>query len=114
MKAKCGNVEGWPARLECYKDVKSANEEESMIWRICFTDVEYVNSIERRQRGVVVTIGMQKGSKISFYTDSDTSTMQWYNYCSLLFKIPKYAIPRENVALQQEAFPFNDLHDAGT
>ena len=117
LKAKCGIVEDWPARLECYKVAKSANEEESMLWRIYFTNVEYVNYTEKRQKGVVIMIGMQKGNEISFYADSDTSTMQWYNFCSLLSKIPKYAIPRipkENVALQQEIIHYNDLHDAGT
>ena len=84
-----------------------------MMWSIHFTDVEIVNKIERRQRAVVVTIRMQKGNEILFYTDSDTSTKKWYKYCSLLFKIPKYAIPRENVTLQQEEFHSNDLHDAG-
>ena len=117
LKAKCGIVEDWPARLECYEVAKSANEEESMLWRIYFTNVEYVNYTEKRQKGVIIMIGMQKGNKISFYADSDTSTMQWYDFCSLLSKIPKYAIPRipkENVALQQEIIRYNDLHDAGT
>ena len=113
MKAKCGIIDGWPARLECYKDVKSANEEKSMMWSIHFTDVDYVSYIERRQRGVV-KIGLQKGNEVPFYAYSDNSTMKWYNYCALLFKIPKYAIPRENVALQQEEFYINDFHDAGT
>ena len=84
-----------------------------MMWRIHFTDVEIVDKIERRQRAVVIIIRMQKGNKMLFYTDSDTSTKKWYNYCSLLFKIPKYAIPRESVTLQQEEFHSNDLHDAG-
>ena len=114
LKAKCGIIEDWPARLECYEDVKP---EGSMIWRIYFTDVEYISYAEKRQKGVVITIGVQKSNEIQFFADSDTSTMKWYIFCSLLFKIPKYAIPRipkENIDLQQGIIHYNDLHDAGT
>ena len=51
-----------------------------------------------------VKIVMQKGKSLSFHADSHASTMQWYKFCGLLFKIPKYAIPeicKENIALLQ-------------
>ena len=54
-----------------------------MMWSIHFTDVDYVSYIERRQRGVVVKIGLQKGNKISFYTDLDSSS--YYAMVQLLF-----------------------------
>ena len=89
-----------------------------MIWRIYFTDVESVQYTEKRQKGVIITIEMKKGSRVTaFYADSDTSTMKWFDYCALLFKIPKYAIPKilptENVALHQGITQYSNLRDAG-
>ena len=116
LKAKCGIIDGWDARLECYKDVKSANVEEPIMWRMFFTDVEEVHYIERRQKAAVIIMHMKKGNKIIFSGDSDPSTKKWYNFCALLYKIPLYAIPempKENVALQQGIIQLQ-YNDRGT
>lgn len=109
----CGIIEDWPARLEFYKDAKSANED-SIIRKILFTDVEYVRYIKKPQKPEIITIGMQEGNEsLSFYADSHSSTMKWYRFCGLLFTIPRYAIPeipKENVALQQAIDQYRYSH----
>jgi len=117
----CGSIENWPARLEFYKDAESANDD-SIIRRILFTDVEYVRCVEKPQKLKVITIGLgiRKGNEsLSFYADSHSSTMKWYRFCGLLFKIPRYAIPeipKENIALQQaiDHYHYHDSHKYNT
>ena len=103
IKALCGSIEDWLARLEIYEDDKSANENNSLILEILFTDVEYVDCTKMRQKEVI-TIGMKNNKSFLFYADSHSSTARWHTFCGLLFTIPKYAIPeipKENIALQQ-------------
>ena len=73
-----------------------------MLQETLFTDVLSVEFIEMRQMEFVKIV-MQKGKSLLFRTGSSyTSTMKWYKFCGLLFKIPKYAIPeipKENNAL---------------
>ena len=99
LKAKCGIIDGWDARLECYKDVKSANIEGPIMWRMFFTDVEEVHYIERRQKAAVIIMHMKKGNKIIFSADSDPSTknlsgiifLHYFTkyHCMLYQKCPK-------------------------
>lgn len=101
----CGNnAADQSARLEVYEDDKSANIEGSMIWKIMFTDVKNVSHTQERQKEII-TIRIQGDNKsVTFYADSQQSTMKWYKCCVLLFKIPRYSIPempKENIALQQ-------------
>ena len=87
------------ARLELYE---SANREGSVLQHVPFADVEYVSHKEMRHKEVI-TVGMQGNKTFSFYADSQQSTLKWYRYCSLLFKIPNYGIPeipKEDFALQ--------------
>ena len=118
LKAVCGTIDDWPARLEFYKNAKSANEEDPLVRKILFTDVECVSRTVERQKKKIITIQMQKSS-LSFHADShaDTTTTQWYRFCALLFKIPKYAIPeipKENFALQQGIDQYSDTHRCNT
>ena len=74
-----------------------------MLQEILFTDVLNVEYIELRQIELVKIV-MPKDKILSFYADSYDSTMQWFNFCGLLSKIPNYGIPeipKENIALQQ-------------
>ena len=85
-----------------------------MILKILFIDIKDINHTEERQ-GEVITIRLLGDKKsFLFYADSQQSTMKWYRYCSLLFKIRKYAIPeipKESVAIKQmEISQYSDLH----
>ena len=103
LKAVSGCNGDQSARLELYEDYRCASKEGSFIQYVLFADVEYVSHMEMRHKEVI-TIRMQKGNKtFSFYADSQQSTLKWYRYCSLLFKIPNYGIPeipKEDFALQ--------------
>ena len=106
------------ARLELYEDYRCASKEGSFIQYVLFADVEYVSHKEMRHKEVI-TIGMQKGNKtFSFYADSQQSTLKWYRYCSLLFKIPNYGIPeipKEDVAIQLPGIrDYCELHKCDT
>ena len=93
-----------------------------MIRKILFIDVKNVGHTEERH-GAIITIKMLKDDKLFlFYADSQQSTMKWYRYCSLLFKIPKYdipEIPKENIVLRQPTAGidrYGEMHkcDTGT
>ena len=91
-----------------------------MIRRILFTDVKNISHTEERQ-GEIITIKMQKDDNpLLFYADSQQSTMKWYRYCSLLYKIPFYEIPeipKGKIALRQPGIDrYCELHkcDTGT
>ena len=117
LKAVCGTIEDWPARLEFYKNAESVDKEDLLIRKILFTDVECVSYTERRHKEII-TIRMQESEdSLSFYADTRITTMQWYRFCALLFKIPKCAIPeipRENFALQQGIDQYSDSHKHDT
>ena len=91
-----------------------------MIRRILFTNVKNISHTEERQ-GEIITIKMQKDDNpLLFYADSQQSTMKWYRYCSLLYKIPFYEIPeipKGKIALRQPGIDrYCELHkcDTGT
>ena len=88
-----------------------------MIFKISFNDVKSVGYTQEKQKEIV-TIRLLEGNKsISFYADSQHSTKKWSKYCSLLFEIPKYAIPEIPIALQRPGISqYADLHkcDTGT
>ena len=114
--ALCGSIEEWPARLKVYRDDKTANEESLVLQEILFTDVINVEFIEIRQIQFVKIL-MLEGKSLSFYADSYTSTMEWYKFCGLLFKIPTNAIPeipKENIALLQGIHRYSNSHKHST
>ena len=83
-----------------------------MLQEMLFTDVLNVEIIEMRQMEFVKIL-IQKDKSLSFYADSHTSTMQWYRFCGLLFKIPKNAIPeipKDNIALLQGIHRYANSH----
>ena len=118
LKAVSGCNGDQSARLELYEDCRCASREGSFIQYVLFADVEYVSHMEMRHKEVI-TIGMQKGNKtFSFYADSQQSTLKWYRYCSLLFKIPNYGIPeipKEDIAIQLPGIrDYCELHKCDT
>ena len=85
-----------------YARLELSNKEGSFLQQVLFSDVEYVSHMEMRHKEAI-TIGMQGNKTFSFYADSQQSTLKWYRYCSLLFKIPNYGIPeipKEDFALR--------------
>ena len=87
-----------------------------MLQEILFTDVINVEFIEMQQIQFVKIL-MLKGKSLSFYADSYTSTMEWHQFCGLLFRIPKYAIPeipKENIALLQGINQYTHKHSTGS
>ena len=87
-----------------------------MLQEILFTDVINVEFIEMRQIQFVKIL-MLKGKSLSFYADSHTSTLEWYKFCGLLFKIPMDAIPeipKENIALLQGIHRYSNSHKHST
>ena len=89
-----------------------------MIRKILFIDVKNVCHTEEKQ-GAIITIRMQNDSEADefflFYADSQQSTMKWYRYCSLLFNIPKYDIPKGNPALRQPGIDrYGEMHKCDT
>ena len=87
-----------------------------MLCRILLTDVKDVSHTEKK-KGEIITIKMRTDDKpFIFYADSQQSTLKWYRYCRLLFKVPMHYIPeiptKENVALQHAVISqYNDLHN---
>ena len=107
----CGSSGDCSARLEVYEDYKSKR---LLIRKILFIDVKNVGHTEDKQ-GAIITIKMRKDDEADefflFYADSQQSTMKWYRYCSLLFKIPKHDIPERNIALRQpEIDRYGEMH----
>ena len=87
-----------------------------MLQEILFTDVLNVEIKEMRHMEFVKIL-MPKDKSLSFYADSHTSTMQWYRFCGLLFKIPKNAIPeipKDNIALLQGIHRYANSHNHST
>ena len=87
-----------------------------MLQEILFTDVLNVEYKKMRQMEFVKIL-MQKDKSLSFYADSHTSTMEWFNFCGLLFTIPKNAIPeipRHNIALLQGIHRYANSHKHST
>ena len=88
-----------------------------MTLKILFIDIKDINHTEERQKEVITIRLLGDKKSFLFYADSQQSTMKWYRYCSLLFKIRKYAIPEiPNAIKQMEISQYSDLHkyDKGT
>ena len=98
--------------MEVYEDYKSKR---LLIKKILFIDVKNVSHTEEEQ-GAIITIKTQKDDEgdefFLFFADSQQSTMKWYRYCSLLFKIPKHDIPKGNrIALRQPRIDrYGEMH----
>ena len=96
--------------MEVYEDYRS---KKLLIRKILFIDVKNVSHTEDKQ-GAIITIKMRKDDEADeflFYADSQQSTMKWYRYCSLLFKIPKHDIPKRNIALKQPVIDrYGEMH----